>query len=90
MLLRLSGEINIEDRWNHPPESIADLRGLLAAGVEAAADPQRKDFYEIRSGLEVFYIHLCPNGKVLLLAIWPAELQIASQPESYMRAASAM
>jgi hypothetical protein len=88
MLLRLSGEIKIEDRWHHPLESVEILRGLLARGVEAFPEPQRKDFYEIRSGFHVFYIHVCPTGKVLLLAIWPAELQVAQQPASFSQACS--
>jgi DNA-binding GntR family transcriptional regulator len=90
MLLQLSGEINIEDRWNHPLENVEELRRLLAEGVEAIAEPQRRDFYEIDNGFHIFYIHVCPNGKVLLLAIWPRELQVATQPANYLRAASAV
>ncbi|MGH9446115.1 MAG: hypothetical protein ACRD3O_10350 [Terriglobia bacterium] len=70
MLLRLSGDIVIEDLWNHSAESVTELRSLLTRGVEALSERQRKDFYEVENGFRVFYIHLCPNGKVLLLAIW--------------------
>jgi hypothetical protein len=74
MLLHVSGDIQIEDRWNHPAESVRVLRSLLAAGVEAGEDHQRKGFYEIEHDSRVFYIHLCPSGKVLLLAIWTQEI----------------
>ncbi len=73
MLLRLSGNIQIEDRWHHPPGSVDALRALLVNGVEAATDHQRKGFYEIEDGARVFYVHLCPTGRVLLLAIWTRE-----------------
>ena len=90
MRLRLSGDIHIEDRWNHPSESVDELRQLLAEGAEAVEEAQRKDFYEISDGFHVFYIHVCPNGKVLLLAIWPSELQFATQPANYLRASPAV
>jgi hypothetical protein len=63
---------------------------LLAEGVEAVAEPQRKDFYEVQNGFNVFYIHLCPNGKVLLLAMWSRDLHVAPPAENYLRASSAM
>jgi hypothetical protein len=88
MLLRLNGDINIEDRWTHPAESIEELRRLLAGGVEAVPEPQRRGFYEIQTEFHVFYIHVCPNGKVLLLAIWPAQLQLAPPEVSYLRAST--
>jgi hypothetical protein len=88
MLLRLKGDINIEDRWNHSVESIEELRRLLAEGVEAVPEPQRRGFYEVQTEFQVFYIHVCPSGKVLLLAIWPAELQPVPQALNCLRASS--
>ncbi|MGH9444956.1 MAG: hypothetical protein ACRD3O_04400 [Terriglobia bacterium] len=82
MLLQLNGNIVIEDLWNHSAESITELRSLLARGAEAVSERQRKDFYEVESGFRVFYIHLCPNGKVLLLAIWSKDNLQAPTPAS--------
>jgi hypothetical protein len=84
MMLQLSGDFQIEDRWHHSPEAIDELRSLLFAGAEAAADSRRRDFYEIEHDGRVFYIHLCPNGKVLLLAIWSVDhLQVAQAQASF-------
>jgi hypothetical protein len=90
MLLRLSGDIRIEDRWNHPSETVEELRALLAGGVEASPEPHRQNFYEIRNGFHIFYVHICPTGKVLLLAIWPAELQFAQQAANLSQACSSI
>ena len=68
MILRLNGHPTIENLRNYPAETVAKLRGLLAVGAKARSDPRRKDFYDLETGSQVFYIHLCPNGKVLLLA----------------------
>ncbi len=74
MVLRREKNLTIEDLRNHPAETIEKLRGLLAAGALAHADPRRPDFYELENGSQVFYIHVSPtNGKVLLLATWPKE-----------------
>jgi len=70
MLLRLNGDPRIEDFWNHPPESVERLRKLLRAGAPARPDPRRRDFYEVDDSERVFYIHITPRGRVLLLAIW--------------------
>ncbi len=85
MLLKLNGKIEIEDMWNHAPERIRELRELLAQGVIASADAHRNNFYEIAHDSRVFYIHICPNSKVLLLAVWPKE-----NFEPLIRAASHM
>jgi hypothetical protein len=73
MLIQLNPETIVEDVGNHDAESIQKLRGLLIAGAPAKADSQRKCFYEVENCSRVYYIHLCPNGKVLLLAVWPKE-----------------
>jgi hypothetical protein len=70
MLLRLNGDPRIEDLRNHPLESLERLRRLLRAGTPARLDPRRRDFYEVDDSERVFYIHLTPRGRVLLLAIW--------------------
>ncbi len=89
MWLRLGGDVIIEDLWNHSTENVAELRSLLARGVEAASERQRKDFYEIDGGFRVFYIHLCPNGKVLLLAIWAHDhVQAAASAAAQFRSSA--
>ncbi len=81
MLLRLSGNPKIEDLRNHPAESVETLRTLLSAGAPAQVDPRRKNFYEVENCARVFYIHITPSGKVLLLAIWSKDT-----PEATMQA----
>jgi hypothetical protein len=88
MLLRLNGDITIEDRWRHSGENIEELRRLLSQGAEAVPEPGRKGFYEVQTDFHVFYIHICPSGKVLLLAIWPAQLQLAPPAVTCLRASS--
>lgn len=91
MLLKLDGKITVEDLLNHTPESVEELQGLLARGVSASADPHRKDFYEIEHDFRVFYIHICPNKKVLLLAMWPKGcVQAHLQPASRVAASPAI
>ncbi len=70
MLLRLNENPRIEDLRNHPAESVDTLRMLLRTGVPARPDPRRRDFYEVDNCSRVFYIHITPRGRVLLLAIW--------------------
>lgn len=70
-MIHLNPDTVIEDLGNHAVESVEKLRALLASGAPARTDPQRKSFYEVENCSRVFYIHVCPNGKVLLLAIWP-------------------
>lgn len=75
MIIRLKKNARIESLQKHPEAAVSDLRALLSAGAVAHADPRRNHFYEIEDGSRVFYIHLCPNGKVLLLAIWKRPLR---------------
>jgi hypothetical protein len=70
MLLRLNGEPRIEDLRNHSVDCVETLRTLLRAGVLARPDPRRQNFYEVDDATRVFYIHITPRGRVLLLAIW--------------------
>lgn len=82
MLLRLNGDPRIEDLWNHPLESVERLRNLLRTGAPARPDPRRRDFYEVDDSGRVFYIHITPRGRVLLLAIW-----LKDAPEANVEAA---
>lgn len=72
-------EINIEDLRNHPPESIERLRELLVSGAARHPDPQRSNFFEIEDQDRVYYVHISPSGKVLLLATWMREPAHAEQ-----------
>ncbi|MFQ5696422.1 MAG: hypothetical protein ACE5HB_10570 [Terriglobia bacterium] len=71
MMLQLRETAMIENLRHYPHQTVQALRGLLAAGALAQADPRRKHFYELENGSEVFYIHLTPRTRrVLLLATW--------------------
>lgn len=62
----------IRDLRNHSPETLATLRGLLAAGKGARPDLKRPHFYEFENDTCVFYVYVSPvNGSVELLATWP-------------------
>jgi hypothetical protein len=74
MVTNLSGKAQIEDLGNHPTETVAALRSLLAGGASTIADPKRRGFYEVESDSAVYYIHVSPvTGNVLLLATWQNE-----------------
>ncbi len=70
MLLRLDENPRIEDLRNHTAESVQTLGTLLRTGAPARPDPRRRNFYEVDNCSRVFYIHITPRGRVLLLAIW--------------------
>lgn len=73
MLLKLNKPVQVEDMQQYPSEYALRLRDLLSRGVTATADPARKDFFDVEDAFRVFYIHICPSGKVLMLAVWPKE-----------------
>lgn len=73
MLLKLNEPVHIEDMQQYPAEYARRLRDLLLRGAPATADPARKDFFDVEDAFRVFYIHICPSGKVLMLAVWPKE-----------------
>lgn len=76
--LRFNGNLQIEDLRKHSEEIVEKLRRLLSDGTTAQADPRRKDFYEVQNGSVVYYIHVSPiSRKVLLLATWPKENSLA-------------
>ncbi|MGH9430814.1 MAG: hypothetical protein ACRD3T_04670 [Terriglobia bacterium] len=89
MWIRLNQDAVIEDLGNHAAESVEKLRALLASGARAQTDPQRRSFYEVENGSRIYYIHVCPNGKVLLLAVWPKETVSQRLPVSDRASASA-
>jgi hypothetical protein len=77
MLLRINEQLSIENLTNHPAEIVEQLDELLTSGVEARLDPNRKNFYEVENAGQIFYIHASPaNGRVMLLAAWPAGLRV--------------
>jgi len=88
MFLKLNGKPEIEDVWNHTPESVEALRSLLVSGAPAQVDPQRSNFYEVENCSRVFYIHITPRGKVLLLAIWSKDVHHRAAMESARFAAA--
>src|SRR5438874_7123657 len=74
MMLRLNGDRKIENLRGYHPEIVDQLRTSLATGAQATPDPRRQDFYDVRSGGRVFFIHISPvSGNVLLLATWREE-----------------
>ena len=73
MILKLNGSFRIDDLRRYPSETVEALRSALAAGVVAAADPHRRNFYDVEAGDSIYYIDLTPTGTVLLLACWRKE-----------------
>jgi hypothetical protein len=73
MILKMNGSFRIENLRRYSSETVEALRSALVAGVIAAADPHRKNFYDLEAGDNIFYIHLSPTGTVLLLACWHKE-----------------
>jgi len=81
MVLRLNGNTPIDNLRNYSRDIVENLRALLASGAQAYPDPHRKQFYDLVNGSRMFYIHVAPNGKVLLLASWLKESAETSAPE---------
>ena len=82
MILKMNDSFRIDNLRRCPSEMVEALRSALVAGVIAAADPRRKNFYDLEAGDNIFYIHVSPTGTVLLLACWrkePAERTIRRQ-----------
>jgi len=80
MTLRLDEKVVIDNLRNYPAEIVRQLRALLSSGAEATPDPQRKNFYDLENHSRLFYIHICPNGKVLLLAVWSNHTEHVVEP----------
>jgi hypothetical protein len=73
MILKLNDRPVIENLRHYPPATVDELRHLLAHGAPAIPDSHRQAFYEVEDGEHVYYVHICPNGNVLLLARWHKE-----------------
>jgi hypothetical protein len=73
MRFQMRGKVTIDNLRSYPEPIVERLRRLLADGAEARLDPRRSNFYDVRDGSLVFYIHVTPKGKVLLLGAWPRE-----------------
>jgi len=70
----IDSNVQIEDLRDHPEETVAALRTILAGGARMIPDAKRRDLYEVESSSLVYYIHVSPvTGNVLLLATWPNE-----------------
>jgi hypothetical protein len=78
MILRLKNNPPIDNLRDYPPELVEALRAVLAAGAPANPDPHRKNFYDVVAGDRVYYVHVAPSGKVLLLASWQNERAMAA------------
>ena len=71
----MNEKLSIDNLNDHPTEIVDQLEVLLATGVEARLDPNRKNFYDVEYSGRVFFIHASPvRGKVMLLATWLTEL----------------
>jgi hypothetical protein len=73
MIVKMTGPLQIDNFRHYPAERVERLRSLLATGVLAVPDSHRKNFYDLEDGDRMFYVHLCPTGTVLLLAVWQKE-----------------
>jgi hypothetical protein len=73
MILQLRNNPAIDNLRHYPPEAVEKLRNLLADGALAVPDPHRRNFYDLVDSDHVYYIHISPKGKILLLALWPLE-----------------
>jgi hypothetical protein len=82
MILRLEKKPAIDNLRKYPAGTVEKLSGLLTAGAEAHLDPHRKNFYDVENGSQMFYIHIAPSGKVLLLATWPRQRAEAHAPNA--------
>ncbi len=71
MMLRLTNEPVIDNLGHYSRDTVGQLRNLLLSGTQAVPDPLRANFFDLDDGRRVFYIHLRPTGKVLLIASWP-------------------
>ena len=60
-------------RPNGRETGVDALRRAIHLGVEANADPRRRNFYEVSMGGYRYYFHVSPGhpAKVYLLARWP-------------------
>jgi len=70
MTLQL-GEVNIENLNKYPEAVVERLRDALRDGALVIPDPKRRNFFEVYSADQGFYIDLLENGnRVILLSAW--------------------
>ena len=82
MLLKINKPLSIDNLTKHPTEIVEQLEDLLASGVEARLDPNRKNFYQLEHADRVFFIHALPaGGKVMLLATWLLPIPVLALEE---------
>lgn len=75
-MIQLKDGAVLENPREYDARAIEHLRHLLKARIPAQQDPQRENFYEIKSHGETYYIHVSPvSGNVVLLAKWLHRLQ---------------
>ena len=80
MVLRLNGDVTIENLRHYPLETVEKLRTLLTAGAQAIPDSHRQNFYDVENGERMYYLHVSPRGKVWLLATWLKQRVKAPSP----------
>jgi hypothetical protein len=88
MILKLKDSPIIENTRHYSAETVANLRSLLTEGAWAVPDPHRRNFYDVENGEHIYYIHICPSGRVLLLATWLKEHTETPAPEHELAAVS--
>jgi hypothetical protein len=71
MVMRWESDVQIQDIRNHPPELLRGLESLLLGGASLTPDPRHPGFFEVQNDTLVYYVHVVPGSrKVLLLAAW--------------------
>jgi hypothetical protein len=75
-MIQVKEGARIENPREYEPGAVEQLRHLLQSGSPVKRDPQRKNFYEVESSRETYYIHISPvTGNVVLLAKWLRQSQ---------------
>lgn len=86
MELRFKDIPIIDNVRRYPGEIVEGLRALLAHGAPAVPDVHRRGFFDIEGGKRAYYIHVCPNGNVLLLASWSKQGETTYPPSEALAA----
>jgi hypothetical protein len=78
MVMRWENGLHVEDIRNHPQELVRGLESLLLCGTKLTPDPKHPGFFEVQNETQVYYVHIVPNSrKVLLLATWSQNEELA-------------
>jgi hypothetical protein len=79
MVMRWERDVQVQDIRNHPPELVRGLESLLLGGACLTPDPRHPGFFEVHNDTQVYYVHIVPNTrKVLLLAAWMRDEELAA------------